>query len=110
VLGWLASLPDTYASWKTAMSDATGATEDLLHVHFGVLIFVVVAVVFRRRMHSWWPVSMVWAFALTNELVDYFAMDWQADTSALDVLNTIFWPTILFLVARRRRVHPPIGG
>ena len=61
-------------------------------------------------MHSLWPVAMVWAFALGNELVDYFAPEWQADTSALDVLNTVFWPTILFLVARRRRVHPPIGG
>jgi len=109
MLAWFASLPDTYAGWKTAMSDATGATEDLLHVHFGVLIFVVVAVAFRRRMHSWWPVSLVWAFALANELVDCFAADWQADASALDVLNTVFWPTILFLVARRRRIHPPIG-
>ena len=109
MLDWFASLPDTYAGWKTAMSNATGATEDLLHVHFGVLIFVVVAVLFRRRMHSLWPVSMVWAFALVNELVDYFALEWRLDTSALDVLNTVFWPTILFLVARRRRVHPPIG-
>lgn len=109
MLAWLATLPDTYAGWKRAMSDATGATEDLLHVHFGVLIFVVVAVLFRRRMHSWWPVAMVWAFALGNELVDCFATDWRLDASSLDVLNTVFWPTILFLVARRRRVSPPLG-
>ena len=86
-----------------------GATEDLLHVHFGLLIFVVVAVAFRQRHAQRWPVALVWAFALINELVDYFAPEWQADTSALDVLNSVFWPTILFLVARRRRINPPLG-
>lgn len=110
MIAWFASLPDTYASWKTWMSQSTGATEDLLHVHFGVLIFVVVALVFRRRMHSLWPVGMVWTFALLNELIDSFAAEWRMDLSALDVLNTVFWPTVLFLVARRRRVSPPIGG
>lgn len=107
---WLESLPDTYASWKTAMSDATGMSEDLLHLHFGLLIFVAVALGFRQRMHSPWPVLMVWIFAFGNELVDFFATDWQIDASALDALNTIFWPTILFLVARRRSVSPPLGG
>jgi hypothetical protein len=110
MLASTAALPVLYSEWKTWLSDTTGATEDLLHVHFGLLIFVAVALVFRQRMHSLWPVSCVWTFALVNELVDYFAPEWQADTSALDVLNSVFWPTILFLVARRRRVRPPLRG
>jgi hypothetical protein len=110
MLAWLAALPLRYSELKQGLSAATGASEDLLHVHFGLLIFVVVAVVFRRRMHSLWPVSLVWAFALTNELVDYFAPEWQVDTSVFDVLNSVFWPTMLFLVARRRRVNPPLNG
>lgn len=107
---WFFALSLGYSELKQALSAATGASEDLLHVHFGLLIFVVVAVVFRRRMHSLWPVSLVWAFALLNEFVDYFAPQWQADTSAFDVLNSVFWPTVLFLVARRRRINPPLGG
>jgi hypothetical protein len=103
------SLPDQYAAIKQAMSTATGAAEDLLHVHFGLLIFICVAVVFRRRMHSPWPVIIVWAFAVANEAIDYFAADWLPLPSILDVINTIFWPTILFLVARRRRISPPFG-
>lgn len=102
-------LADQYAAIKRAMSDATGATEDLLHVHFGLLIFIVVAVVFRRRLHSAWPVTIVWAFALANEAVDYFAEGWVLVPSVLDVVNTVFWPTVLFLVARRRRVSPPLS-
>ena len=110
MLTWIAALPERYSLLKQWMSAETGATEELLHVHFGLLIFVVVAVVFRRRMHSLWPVSMVWAFALLNEFVDYFATDWVLDLSSLDVLNTVLWPTVLFLVARRRRISPPLGG
>lgn len=110
MLAWLEALPLHYSEYKQWLGEVTGATEDLLHVHFGLLIFVVVAVVFRQRMHSYWPVSLVWGFALSNELVDYFAPLWRIDTSALDVLNTVFWPTVLFLVARRRRINPPIGG
>lgn len=103
-------LPLRYSELKQWLAEVTGASEDLLHVHLGLLIFVVVAVVFRQRMHSYGPVSLVWAFALLNELVDYFAPEWRADTSALDVLNSVFWPTVLFLVARRRKINPPIGG
>jgi len=108
-MNWLLELANRYSALKNAMADATGATEELLHVHFGLLIFIATAVVFRRRMHSFWPVSLVWAFALANEIVDYFVPGWVAFTSFLDVVNTVFWPTMLFLVARRRRVSPPLG-
>ena len=104
------NLADAYARIKDSMSVATGATEELLHVHFGLLIFVAAALLLRRRMHSNWPVGLVWAFALANEAVDYFAIGYAWFPSLLDILNTIFWPTILHLVARRRRVSPPLGG
>ena len=104
------TLPDAYAAVKENMSLATGATEELLHVHFGLLIFVAVALVLRRRMHSNWPVAMVWGFALANEAVDYFAAGYEVWPSLLDIVNTVVWPTVLHLVARRRRVSPPLGN
>ena len=104
------NLADTYAAIKQSMSEATGASEELLHVHFGLLIFVTAALLLRRRMHSNWPVGLVWAFALANEAVDYFAAGYRADLSVIDVINTVLWPTLLHLVARRRRVSPPLGG
>jgi hypothetical protein len=42
--------------------------------------------------------------------VDYFAAGYEPFESLLDVINTILWPTILHLVARRRRVSPPLGS
>lgn len=101
---------DRYAAIKESMALATGATEELLHIHFGLMIFVVVEVVFRRRMHSAWPVSLVWGFALANEAIDAFAEEYDITLSALDLLNTVLWPTVLFVVARRRKVSPPLGG
>ncbi len=96
-------LADRYAALKESMSLATGASEDLLHVHFGLLIFVVMAVLLGKRLHSRWPLLGVAAFAIGNEMVDIFASEWQPIHSILDVANTLFWPTILFLVASRRR-------
>ena len=104
------TLPNMYGEIKQAMTEATGATEELLHVHFGLLIFVAVALILRRRMHSNWPVGLVWAFALGNEAVDVFATGYELWPSLLDIVNTVLWPTILHLVARRRRVSPPLGG
>lgn len=103
------SFADHYSAFKEWLSTATSLSEDLLHVHMGLLIFVFFAVVLRRRMHSPWPVSAVALFAVLNEVVDSFGADWDASLSALDAANTIFWPMILFLVARRRHVSPPLG-
>ena len=55
-------------------------------------------------------VAWVWAFALANEAVDFFAFGYEPWPSLLDVVSTVLWPTILYLVARRRRVSPPHGG
>jgi hypothetical protein len=96
------NIADRYAAVKTAMSQVTGAQEDLLHVHFGLLIFVVAAVALGKRLHSPVPVLVVWAFAVTNEVVDYFASRWQIDASTLDILNTVIWPTVIYFVARYR--------
>ena len=72
----------------------------MLHVHAGLAIFVVTALVLRRRMRSPWPLAIVTLFALLNEGVDYL-IPRTSDFSAFDVLNTIFWPLVLFLLARR---------
>lgn len=89
---------------KRDLGDALGMSDDLLHVHLGLAIFVVTALLLRRRMRSILPFAIVAAVALTNEVVDYAISEpWSATRSALDVVNTIFWPLVLFLLARRGR-------
>ena len=87
-------------SW---LGDTLGVTDDLIHVHVGLAIFVLTALLLRRRMRSPWPLAVVAVFALLNEAVDY-AVPPASDFSAIDVANTLFWPAVLFLLARRGRM------
>lgn len=95
---------ERYSTLKNELSAYTGAQEGLLHVHFGLVIFVVTALLLRRRMRSPWPLLAVVFFALANEVIDYVGPEpWPVAGSVWDVINTIFWPLILFLLARRGR-------
>ena len=96
---------EAYASLKRGLEHSLGTTDDLLHVHVGLALFVLAALVMRRRMRSWWPLAIVVVFALGNEIVDlYAAGPWSPWQAAGDVANTVVWPLALFLVARRGKV------
>ena len=46
--------------------------------------------------------TVVVTLALLNEFIDYWAgLRWDLASSAIDLLNTILWPSVLFLLARR---------
>ena len=97
-LAWL------YSDWKKWLSDTLGASEDLLHVHAGLMIFVAAALLFRPRMRSRVPIALVYFFAVGNEVMDVFGPTPSASRLEpwLDIFNTVFWPTVLFIIARRR--------
>ncbi|WP_336987716.1 hypothetical protein [Altererythrobacter aquiaggeris] len=79
-------------------------TESLLHVHVGLIIFFATALLFQRRMRSPIPILIVLGFAIANEIVDALtpgnsSPQWEP---FVDILNTVVWPTLLFLLAKRR--------
>ena len=99
-----------YNGLKTQLSEFLGITKDALHVHMGLAIFVGVALVFRRSLASWIPWLALLAFELGNELMDMFYfhpayIGFDLGDSPKDIVNTMFWPTVVFIVARwlRRR-------
>ena len=94
-----------YASAKRGLSASLGVTEDLLHMHAGLIIFFLSALIFRRRMRSRVPVGLVWLFAIANEIIDAYSPGAAAGRwePAVDILNTVFWPMLLFLLARRKQ-------
>jgi hypothetical protein len=93
-----------YGAAKAWLIDYTGAAEDLLHVHAGLLIFVVSALVLKKKMRSPIPLALVAVFAALNEVIDNLAGGAQEPFEPyVDFANTVFWPTVLFLVARRWR-------
>lgn len=93
-----------YGSAKAWLVSYTGAAEDLLHVHAGLLIFVFSALILKKKMRSPAPLALVAAFALLNEVIDHLAGGPQDPLEPyVDFANTVFWPTLLFLLARRWR-------
>lgn len=98
-----------FQQWKIDMIDVTGLAKDALHIHIGLLVFVVVRLVWRWR-GGWivaWLVAL--AFALGGEWLDMLAetgrSDIQPDAAHWhDVWNTMLWPTIFLLIGRW--LHP----
>ena len=100
--GTIHSSAANYVHAKHVVGEQLGASESLLHVHAGLMIFVLTALLLRRRMASVWPVSVVAFLAVLNEVVDYIGPErapWKP--SAGDIANTVLWPVVLFLLARR---------
>lgn len=92
-----------YAQAKSTVGGQLGASEALLHVHAGLLVFVIVALLMRRRMASSFALVLVGILAVANEVADYLGPTPSAySQSAIDVLNTLFWPSVLFCLARGR--------
>ena len=95
---------DIYLKWKSTLGEDLGVSESLLHLHAGLAIFALAALLLRRPLRSWWPLAIVLGAGLANELVDYlYAGDWSLAASAKDIANTVFWPAVITLLARRMR-------
>lgn len=97
-------LIDAHNAAKYQIGEWTGAGEDLLHVHVGLAIFVISALLVKDRFRSPIPVLLVWFFALLNELLDYLSgQPGKPFEPMWDVINTLFWPALIFILARLRR-------
>ena len=93
-----------YGEAKRVLETWTGASQELLHVHAGLLIFVIAALVLRKKFRSPIPLALVAVFAVLNELVDWInGPPANALEPYWDFANTVFWPCVLFLLARRWR-------
>ena len=100
----LDGLVGSYGGAKAWAENVTGAPEELLHVHAGLLIFVAGALILRKRVRSPVPLALVVLFAVLNEVADRLGGGSQGALEPVaDIANTVFWPAILFLLARRWR-------
>ena len=68
-------------------------------------VLLVMAFAFRKRLSSLVPLSMVFLVAVVGKIVDMqddlmTAGYWRLGTSLHDVVNTVFWPTLLTMFHR----------
>jgi hypothetical protein len=92
-------------SLKLAVVEATGLSKDALHVHVGLLVFLGTALIGRRPLQSATPWMAVLLVALLGEAIDLRSdlaetghLRWGA--SVHDLINTLFWPTVLLVGLR----------
>ena len=94
-------------SFKQWLEAASGLDMDALHIHAGLLVQLLAALLLRRSLSSLWPWLVVLAATLANEAYDLHFETWpepdrarQLAEGVKDLLNTMLMPTILLLLAR----------
>ena len=97
------SAPVDLQLFKQFMIDGTGLGKDALHVYAGLILFVGVRMVWRRR--GGWVLG--WLAALSVALlVEYLDMRTELIEANLqpdaehwkDIWNTMFWPSVLLIL------------
>ncbi len=93
-----------YELIKEWIAPASAEGRTLIHIHVGLFVFLTGAAFSRRRLRAWPVLLVLLALQLANEVAD-LAFKWPdiprwlwAD-SFYDTLNTMIWPTLLFLLA-----------
>jgi hypothetical protein len=92
---------------KLAIVSATGLSRDALHVYLGLTVLFAAAIVLRQSLRSVIPWLIVLLAAVLLELGDLHddlgtLGHWRWMASVHDIVNTLFWPTILLFLARNR--------
>jgi hypothetical protein len=104
-------LPHLYQQFIRRIGDGTGAPDSLLHVHAGMAILFVARKVTRRSLAMPVPFAVDCLAELANEAMDRLNYrSWRWEDTSLDILNTLFWPSILMIGLRWRRAHPLPGN
>lgn len=90
---------DLYAHFKDLLEAFIGLDRNVLHVHFGIILFGLLAWIFPGRAHF----AKAWSWLLLIELVnEVFDLVVAVDAghrpnwpdSIADVINTMLWPTV----------------
>jgi hypothetical protein len=85
------------------IGDGTGLPDTILHIHAGLLLLMIARLITRRSFGTfipWWVVAAGEAF---NEIMDRLNFgSWRWPDTAIDVVNTLLWPTIICLGVRLR--------
>lgn len=95
----------TVQAIKLAIVSFTGLEKDALHIYVGLGVFLGFAALFKKPLRCAAPWLAVLFFAVCGELLDMrddlaSLGVWRWRASLHDVLNTLFWPTVLLLLAR----------
>lgn len=93
----------------------TGLSKDALHVYVALILFFGSAMLFKWSLAGWRPWTVVLVAAVAGEawdirdrLVSAVAVDLAGDWH--DIWNTMFWPSVILLLARYSRRFGRLSG
>ncbi len=102
----IAAFVETIFAAKNFAVTATGLTRDGLHFHVSVILLLLFALPFGRKLASIGPLLLVLLAEVLNEWVDFRLLPPGAVPAyfwpevAKDVVNSMLLPFLLFLIAR----------
>jgi len=84
-------------------------SKDSLHIYVAMFLFLGSALILRWPIKGWRPWLLVLAAALIGEIWDLrdsvvYGTRIYLLSNLRDIVNTLFWPTVLMLLARHTRV------
>lgn len=98
-----------YQSVKIMLSEATNLGKDALHIYVGLGVMLLVAIAFKKSLADWRPIAAVALASVAGEIWDVIdtyshGRTPRFDANWKDVWNTMFWPSVLFVLARFTKV------
>lgn len=99
----------TFQSIKHEIVHFASLSKDALHIYVGIAVFLLVAAVTRKGAKGGWPLLAVFLVALAGEILDISEEIRRhgrilVQASLHDILNTMFWPFMLWLAARYTKI------
>lgn len=99
-----------WLTFKTWIQAVTGLERDALHIYAAVSVQVVTAVLLRKPLSDWAPVSIVAALELLNEANDLHQEHWpdrmlQVGASLHDIVNTMIMPVVILMLMRQAQAN-----
>ncbi|CAH0356445.1 hypothetical protein [Sphingobium sp. CECT 9361] len=96
-------IPDMYHRLIEWIGDGTGMSDTILHIHAGMAVLLLARVISRRSLGTFVPLSCVAFSELGNEVMDRLHFgSWRWPDTTSDIINTLFWPTVICLAVRIR--------
>lgn len=94
---------------KLFLANHVHLAKDALHIYVALILFLGSAALFRWPLKSWKPWLVVAVAALAGEVWDLrdslvYRTPIMLSENGKDILNTLFWPTVLMLLARGTKV------
>ena len=97
-----------FQNFKHQLVQAAELSKDALHIYVGLAGFLLAAMIARRGFKSGWAMLAVLAVAIVGEVLDLrdefrLRERFLFWSSLHDLVNTCFWPLVLWLLARYTR-------